>query len=233
MRRAIFILVCMAWLAGPGAGKTSARRQESSTRPPNSAPAGGAQTLDGVAARIEDGILTESEVRELAAFQKLVDGRAKARFELIRELADQWIVRGEAEAAKYAQPSSEDVERAYAQLAAQFPAPEEFKNRCAAAGLTETAVRRMLGQQLYLSRFLDYRFRAAVQVDPKQVEAYYRDEFAPQLKARGQAVPPVEEVQDTIREVLIQRAISERATQWLDETRERLKLDVVSEGERP
>jgi len=233
MRRAIFIFVCALWLAGPGAGKASARRQESSTRPPNSALAGGTQTLDGVAARIEDGILTESEVRELAAFQKLVDGHAKARFELIRELADQWIVRGEAEAAKYAQPSAEDVGRAYAQLAAQFPSPEEFKNRCVAAGLTETAVRRMLGQQLYLSRFLDYRFRPAAQVDPKQVEAYYRDEFAPQLKARGQAVPPVEEVQDTIREVLIQRAISERATRWLDETRERLKIDVVSEGDRP
>ena len=54
------------------------------------------QTIDGVAARIEDGILAESEVRELAAFQKLVDGQAKPREELLRELEDQWIVHGEA-----------------------------------------------------------------------------------------------------------------------------------------
>lgn len=232
MRCAIFIFACTVWLAGTGAGKASARRQEPSTPPANSA-AAETQTVDGVAARIEDGILTESEVRELAAFQKLAEGQAKSRFELIRELADQWIVRGEAEAAKYPLPSAEDVERAYAQLAAQFPAAAEFKNRCAAAGLTEADVRRMLGQQLYLSRFLDYRFRPAVQVESNQVEAYYRGEFAPQLKARGQAVPPLEEVQDTIREVLIQRAISERAAQWLDETRERLKINAVSEGEQP
>jgi hypothetical protein len=233
MRRAILILAGTVWLAGVGAGQTSARRQESATPPPNFAAGAGAQTLDGVAARIEDGILTESEVRELAAFQKLVDGRAKSRGELIRELADQWIVRGEAEAAKYPQPSAGDVDRAYAQFAGPFPSAEEFKRRCAGAGLSEAAVRRMLSQQLYLARFLDFRFRPAAQVDPKQVEAYYRDEFAPQLKARGQAVPPMEEVQDTIREVLIQRAISERATRWLDETREHLKIDVVSGGERP
>ena len=59
----------------------------------------------------------------------------------------------------------------------QFASPEEFKKRCAAAGLTEAAVRRMLEQQLYLSRFLDYRFRPAAQVDAKQIETYYNDEF--------------------------------------------------------
>ena len=51
--------------------------------------------IDGVAARIEDDIITESEVRELAAFQNLVDGKAKSRDELLRELA---LLRGEEQA---------------------------------------------------------------------------------------------------------------------------------------
>jgi hypothetical protein len=46
-------------------------------------------------------------------------------------------------------------------------------------------------------------------------------------------VPAIETVEDTIREALVQRAISERATQWLDDTRKRVKIDVVSEGDRP
>ena len=186
-----------------------------------------------MAARIEDDILTESEVRELGAFQQLVDGSEKPRTERISELADQWIVRGEIENAKYPPPSAADTDRAYAQLAAQFSSPEDFTKRCAAAGLTEAAVRRMLTQQLYLSRFLDFRFRPAAQIDAKQIETYYDNEFVPQLKARNQTVPPLDDVDDTIREVLIQRAISERATQWLDDTRSRLKIDVVSDGARP
>jgi hypothetical protein len=227
MRRALLILVCVGWLAAPVAGRPGAWAQSSAPE------AGGAQSVDGVAARIEDDVLLESEVRELGAFQQLVDGRPKPRTDRIRELADQWIVRGEIEAAKYPPPSAADVDRAYAQLAAQFSSPEEFTKRCAAAGLAEAAVRRMLAQQLHLSRFLDYRFRPAAQIDAKQVNAYYQDEFSPQLKARNQSIPPLANVEDTIREVLIQRAISDRATQWLDDTRTRLKIDIVSIGAQP
>ena len=231
MRRSLLIFVCVGWLAGFMARGYIARAQSSSGP---SRTAGGAETIvDGVAARIEDDILTESEVRELCAFQKLVDGAAKARADRIRELADQWIVRVEADAAKFEAPASGDVDRAYTKLAAQFPSPEEFKDRCAAAGITEAAVRRILGQQLYLSRFLDYRFRPAAQVDQKQIEAYYNNEFVPQLKTRNQTVPPLDDLRDTIREVLIQRTISERANEWLDEARSRLKIDVISEGDRP
>jgi hypothetical protein len=229
MPRAIFIFVLFATFPGLGAAQTAAQAQTFSELPPASAGAS-TQTVDGVAARIEDDILTESEVHELAAFQELVEGHAKTRSELIRELADQWIVRGEANTAKYPHPSQADVDRAYAELVKQFPSPEEFQKRCLSAGLTDAAIRRILEQQLYLSHFIDYRFRPSAQVSDQQVENYYRDEFAPQLKARGQPVPSLEDVEDTIREVLIQRVISERATKWLNDTRDHLKIDVESQG---
>jgi hypothetical protein len=88
----------------------------------------------------------------------------------------------------------------------------------------------LLKQQLYLSRFLDYRFRPAAQIDQSQIETYYNNEFVPQLRARGEKIPPLEEVEDTIREVLVQRAINDRAPKWLDDTRERLKIDILPEG---
>ena len=197
---------------------------------PGSASTGTTQTIDGIAARIEDDIITESEVRELSAFQQLVDGKPKPRSEVLRELADQWLVRSEANLAKYAQPSSTEVDRAYAEFVKQFPSPEEFKKRCADAGLSEAAVRRMVQQQLYLSKFIEYRFRPAAQVTDQQVADYYRDEFVPQLKARNAEIPPLDDVEDTIREVLIQRVINDRATKWLDDTRARLTIDVLSKG---
>lgn len=187
--------------------------------------------IDGIAARIEDGVITDSEVRELGAFQQLVDGRSKPRDEIIRELADQWVVRQEAAATNYQQPSSAAVDRAYQQLEKQFGSPAQFQNRIAAAGLTEAAVRRLLQQQLYLSRFLDYRFRPAAQVDDKQIQDYYDHELVPALKKRGEQVPPLDDVDDTIREVLIQRAIDERSAKWLDETRARLKIEIIPPGD--
>ena len=229
MRRVLSILGAAAWLASlwaPSARPQTAAYSELS----GGAIGSGAEAVDGVVARIQDDILTESELRELSAFQMLVDGHQKTRSELISELSDQWIVRGEAAAAKYPEPSPEDVDGAYAQLEKQFKSAEEFKSRCAGVGLTEAAVRRQLREQLYLSRFLDFRFRPAAQIDDQQIADYYKTEFEPQLKKRGEAVPPIENVEDTIREVLVLRAINDRAATWLDDTRKQLKIDVLPES---
>jgi parvulin-like peptidyl-prolyl isomerase len=231
MRR-VFLIFALAFASGITAPATLAQSPAASAATSPVVP-GVPRSIDGVAARIEDDIITESEVRELAAFQQLVEGRSKSRDEIIRELADQWVVRQEAAATNYREPTREEVDRAYEQFVTQFHSPAEFRNREEALGLSDAAVRRLLEQQLYLSRFLDYRFRPAAQVDPQQVEAYYNDEFVPQLKKRGEKVPPLDDVEDTIREVLIQRAINERAVKWLDDTRERLKIDIVTPGVAP
>jgi hypothetical protein len=243
MCRLLVFFVLAAALPGLGSNRAFAQTHSSSepSLPPSGEAAGsragsappGEQTVDGIAARIEDDIITESEVRELSAFQELVDGKPKPRSEIIKELADQWIVRGEAALAAFPTPSSADVDRAYQEFVKQFSSPQEFQARSAAVGLTEAAVRRILTQQLFLSRFIDYRFRPAAQVDEPQIETFYHDEFAPQLEAKKQPVPALEDVEDTIREVLIQRAISDRAAKWLDDTREHLKIDLVDQGAKP
>ena len=233
MRCAILFVVLMASICVSSARNAEAQIQApSNTASPSSSGTGlgGVQTVDAIAARIEDDVNTESEVRELTAFQQLADGHAKSRAEVIQELADQWVVRGEANTAKFPLPSKEDVDRATSQFEGQFSSPGEFEKRRAAAGISESAIRRMVEQQLYLARFIDYRFRPAAQVGEKQIADYYNDEFAPQLKARGDTVPPLEDVEDTIREVLIQRAITDRANKWLDETRPTLKIDLVATG---
>ena len=236
MRRLLFFFVLAAAVAALGSNRTFAQTRSASelsggdSAVSHSSNAPGEQTVDGIAARIEDDIITDSEVRELSAFQELVDGKQKPRSEIIKELADQWIVRGEAALAAFPSPSSADVDRAYEQFVKQFPSEKEFQERCAALGLTEAAVRRILAQQLFLSRFIDYRFRPAAQVDQAEIETYYHNELAAQLEAKKQPVPPLDEVEDTIREVLIQRAISERAAKWLDDTREQLKIDIVAQG---
>lgn len=190
----------------------------------------GAEVIDGVAARIDTDVITESEVKELGDFQTLVDGKSQGRDQLIAELSDQWIVRGEADTAHFPHPSDKDVDNAYAELVKQFPSQQAFDQRREQAGLTADAVRRQLAGQLYLSRFLDFRFRPAAEVSDADVQKYYDEQFAPQLKAKGESVPPLAKVQDTIREVLVQQDITNRANQWLDDTRSRLEIDVLPQA---
>lgn len=229
MNRALLILaallVCVASIAA-GAPAQQPAAANGGSAAIDSTP----RTVDSVAMRIEDDIIMESEVRELGKFQELIDGKEKPREELLRELEDQWIIRGEAKASKFGLPSTDDVDKAYASLSSQYGGTGKFQEQLQFVGLTQKDVRRLLADQLYFSRFLDYRFRPAAQVDDAQVAAYYRDDFLPAMKAKGQTPPPLEEIQERIHEVLVQRAITDRAEKWLDETRAQLRIEIPSEG---
>ncbi len=189
---------------------------------------GGTIMVDGIAARIEGDIVTESQLNELAGFQKLVDGKAGSRAELMRELTDQWIVNTEAQTARFGQPKTEDVTQAFSELGKHFASPDAFQKAIADAGLTETAVRRELELQLYLSRFMDYKFRPAAQVSESEIEEYYNGEFTKDAQAHREKVPPLEDVHADLRRLLTEKIINQRTTKWLDEARPRLRVEIFA-----
>jgi hypothetical protein len=87
--------------------------------------------------------------------------------------------------------------------------------------------------QIYLERFLDYKFRPAAQVDEEQIEEYYNGDFTKQAQAHGQAVPPLDEVHAEIRHLLTERIITKRSAQWLDDTRTRLRVEILNGAGAP
>lgn len=196
------------------------------------------QAVDRIVARIEDDILTLSEMRELGRFQQLANGAGASRElpgddELLQQLIDQWIVNTEATEAQFPHPSKEDVQVEVARLSAQFGSAEAYRARLKELELTPEIVARQVERQIYLARFLDYKLRSTTSVESAAVEKYYREELVPELKKRGQAVPALENVEDQIRELLTQREISARVTKWLEDTRSRLKIDIVEKKKSP
>jgi len=184
------------------------------------------RVVDRIVARIEDDIITLSEVRELGRFQQLIEGHSEAGPKLLEKLIEQWIVASEAEASRFPHPATKDVSQELARLEQQSGGPNAFRARLGELGLTQAEARRQLGRQVWLTRYLDYKFRPAAQIDDAQIERYYRDELAPHLTAGGQTVPPLDDVREQIRELLVQRDISQRADRWLEETRPRLHIEL-------
>jgi hypothetical protein len=106
-----------------------------------------------------------------------------------------------------------------------FTSPEEFDSRKKQCGLSDADVRRMVASQLYLSNYLDSRFRPSVQVDAKAIEDFYQNALVPRAKARGQAPPTLDDARDLIHEALVQSGITEQADRWLKESRARLHVE--------
>jgi hypothetical protein len=186
-----------------------------------------AETVDRIVARVEGDIILLSEVRELAAYQQLVDGHSQSQDELIGALIEQWVVRNEAEESRYPAPPATDIDAELSRIQGTFPSPQAYRDHLAAVGLTPQGLRRIVEQQFYLERYLDYKFRPAVQIGDEAIAKYYQDELTPALRARGQMPPPLDDVRESIREVLVQRGINERANSWFEETKSRLQVEIT------
>jgi hypothetical protein len=183
------------------------------------------EVIDRIIARVDTEIILLSDVRELARYQLFVDGKSESDAEILDLLIDQWIVRNEAKAALFPQPSEEEVDRSLQRLKRSFSSPEAFDERKEQTGLSDADVLRMLRSQLYLSNYLDSRFRASVQIDEKEIEEFYRTRVVPRAESRGQTPPALDTAREFIQEALVQGAINTQSDRWLKESRPRIRVE--------
>jgi parvulin-like peptidyl-prolyl isomerase len=183
------------------------------------------EVIDRIAARVDEDIILLSEVRALERYQIFTDGQAQSEAEILDRLIDQWMVRHEATAALYPQPSDGDVNRSLERLKRSYSSPEEFEERKKQTGLTDEDIQQMLKSQLYLSNYLDSRFRASIQIPEKDVEEFYKTRVVPRAESRGQTPPTLDAARGYIQEALVQRAINVQADRWLKESRARLHVE--------
>jgi hypothetical protein len=172
-------------------------------------------------------------VRELGAFQQLIEGHAESEDKLLEELIEQWMVETEAAASHFPQPAQSEIDRELTRLREHFANPEKYASRLNELGLSAAQVRQLLSRQIYVERYLDYKFRPSVQIEPADIDAYYKKELLPELAKNNQPAPDRAAVEEQIREVLIQRGISNLTVKWLDDTKSRLKMEIEPVGGKP
>jgi hypothetical protein len=224
MRRMNLILVMLLAATGAATGAAHAGALPS--------PQSG-RIVDRIVARIEGDIILQSQVRELGAFQQLVEGHAESDDRLLSELIEQWMVQTEAAASHFPDPAQSEVDRELNRLTASFKSPDAYSQKLQELGLSAGQVRQLLARQIYIERYLDYKFRPTVQIEPAAIDAYYKKELLPDLAKQNQPAPSESDVGEQIREVLVQRQISTLTAKWLDETKSRLKIEQTPAGAKP
>jgi hypothetical protein len=183
------------------------------------------ETVDRIAARVENDIILLSDIRALSRYQQFLDGKSETDPQILERLIDQWIVRTEADVSRFPHPSDAEIERGLERLRKSFTTTEEYEAKKKQSGLSDAELRGIVASQLYLSNYLDSRFRPGVQIDPKTIDDFYQKSVVPRAKARGQEPPPLDEARDFIREALVQRGINDQADQWLIESKARLHIE--------
>jgi hypothetical protein len=187
------------------------------------------EVVDRIVARVENDVILLSDILTLSRYQQFLDGKSETDAQILDRLIDQWIVRTEAEVSRSPRASEEDIERSVSRLKNSFTSEQEYEARKKQAGLSDQDIRAMTATQLYLSYYLESRFRPSVQIDPKAIEDFYHNTVLPRAKARGQEPPTLEVARDSIQEALVQNGINEQAERWLKESRLRLHIEKLLE----
>ena len=183
------------------------------------------EVVDRIVVRVENDVILLSELRALSRYQRFVDGKPQSDAQILDRLIDQWIVRTEADTARFTHPSDAEIDGSLDRLKRSFGSPEEYEARKKESGQSDAEVRAMIASQLYLSSYLDSRFRPVVQIDPQEIEKVYQETVVKRAKAGGQEPPTLDAAREAIQEFLVQRGISAQAEQWIKESRDRLHVD--------
>lgn len=148
----------------------------------------------------------------------------------LRLLLDQRLILQEAEKIPTIVPTQKEVSDARDELARQFATPLEFQQRLQRVGLTSEKLDEIIEQRLKMEKYLDFRFRNFVVISQNEIADYYRDVYAPRLRARfpGRIVPSLEQARAEIEKTLLEAKIESEMDAFLDTARERAEIVVLN-----
>jgi peptidyl-prolyl cis-trans isomerase SurA len=198
-------------------------------------PAFAGEVIDRIVATVNGQIILQSDWNAALRYEGLLSARSLSDFTdedrraLLDRLIDQELLGEQMKSALIKHASEEEAATQVAQTRQLYPdaaTDDGWKAILAKFGLTEKALVAHVQEQLDLMRLVDAHLRPTVQIDSKTIEAYYRDQFVPQLKQSGAGEIPLQEVSAKIRELLTEEKVSELMVSWLHSLRSESNLSV-------
>ena len=94
-------------------------------------------------------------------------------------------------------------------------------------GLPTSVVRDAIRHRLYRAEFIELRFRQFIRPTDNDVRAYYDSVFVPEARNRGlNPVPAFDQVQELVRQNVIEEQLTHDVDNWLDTVRRRSEIAV-------
>ena len=195
-----------------------------------------AEIIDRIAVSVASSVITTSEVDRairVTAFQNRVDldFRPASRRETAERLVDQKLIRREMELSRYPQPDPSEASPLFAQVRSRYQSDAEFQKALKDYGVTEQELRDAFLWELTLLRFIEVRFRPAIQVGNQELENYFERVVKPAAQASqpGQAVS-LDDYRSRIEEKLAGERADQELDHWLKEARKHTDIEVHQEA---
>jgi hypothetical protein len=200
----------------------------------------GGVVVDQIIALVNDETITRSDLLWSIALDPKAPSPAgpissdilQRRLEVI---IDESIIGQEAARVPSAPITEEDINRRRAELIASFPSEAAFRERVESVGLTPDRINDLIRQMILRERFIEFRFRSFVLVTDRDIQRYYDEKFAPEMRRRGAVPPSLDDklemgtVREQIQRILLVEKIQQEEERWLEAARQRADIVHLAE----
>ncbi|HEX3353403.1 MAG TPA: SurA N-terminal domain-containing protein [Terriglobales bacterium] len=186
--------------------------------------AASAEVIDRIVATVNGHIILQSDWDDAQRYEAFSSGRpleslsAEDRKAALDRLIDQELLREQLRSPESAHATGEEVGKRVAEIRKQYPSAASDSGWQAVLQsyrLTEEELKQRVALELDLMNLVDSRLRPSVSIDSKSIESYYQVELLPRLRQSGGQNVPLAEVSGKIKELLIQKKITQLLTAWL------------------
>ena len=189
------------------------------------------QLVDRIVAVVDQDPIFQSEIDRLIELG-LAEPREGEEAETLRrrvldELIDQRLRYRQVGRLGTRTVTVEECESAVAEFRAGCPGREEFQRHLQRPDTTPSELRQIVARQLAVVDYVDRRLGPRVFISLEDIQRYYEDELVPALRALGSEPPPLDEVRETIREVLRERRLNEEIEAWTKKLRREADVQIL------
>lgn len=175
-------------------------------------------------------LLWQMSLQPDTPLDSLAHPRSEELQRALQTIIDQIIILDEAEKLPTITPTDQEVRDELAATIKRFPSQEAFYQRLGRVGLSSEQLTDIIRRRVSINKYLDFRFRDFTVITDAEVQAYYKDVEMPRYRQQfpGQVVPPLEKLDQTIRQTLQEDKIASEMGSFLDDARQRAEIIYLS-----
>lgn len=201
----------------------------------------GQQIVDKTVATVSDGTRTElitySDLLWQIALQPnlpIDPPNSEDLNRILQLVINQRLFALEAQRLPQAEPSKEEINGEIRRIIANFTSSAEFIRRLNLVGfdsIDDDNFQKIIEQRVAIEKYLDFRFRSFVVITPENEEKFYNNTFIPEFRRRNpdSLIPELDKVRVRINEILAEEKISLDIEEFLDDSKRRAEIIVISE----
>ena len=200
------------------------------------------ELLDRVLVQVNSRIILQSDLETEIHLQKFMSGTPNARLAeadkeaALDRLIDRVLLKEEMQGIDLLPPSDPQIAAQITEIRKQIKEAESdegWRKLLAESGLTEDDIRDCVAEQVNTNLFLEAKFRPTLHVNNARIQSYYKDVLVPELKKKGAAVPPMQQVSAQIEQILAEQTLNELFIEWMKGLRNQARIRIVDTTLKP